>query len=90
MKRNNLTRAILLSTLFLTLVACATQPESSGSDLPGFFLGLFHGFTIVFAFIGSFFFVVDIYAFPNAGWPYNLGYVIGAASFLGGSGSTVR
>lgn len=39
-----------------------------------------------FTFIGSFFTEVRIYNFPNAGKAYDFGYLIGAATILGGSG----
>lgn len=84
---------IAIATLTLALLAaCARQPEmvSTGDD-PGFFLGLFHGFTIMFAFIASFFDTdIAIYALPNQGWPYDLGYLLGAATFFGGGGASSR
>jgi hypothetical protein len=67
------------------LAACAHQPPASGGDLPGFFYGLLHGFTIVFSLIGSILMDIRIYEFPNSGGGYDFGFVIGAASFLGGS-----
>jgi hypothetical protein len=77
----------LAGLLFLTaLVAasCARQPPPDGLDRPGFLLGLLHGFIIVFSFIGSLFTDVRIYAFPNSGGWYDLGYLVGAGMFLGG------
>jgi hypothetical protein len=53
-------------------------------------MGLIHGFLIVFSLIASFFVDVRIYAFPNAGHMYDLGYVLGAMLFLGGSGASGR
>lgn len=53
-------------------------------------MGLVHGFLIVFSMIGSFFGDVRIYAFPNAGTIYDLGYLIGAMMSLGGTGASVR
>jgi hypothetical protein len=67
---------------------CATQPlPEAYYDPPGFFLGLLHGLTIFFSMIGSLFTDYRIYAFPNSGGWYDLGYLIGAAAALGGSGS---
>ncbi len=71
-------------------IGCATQPVPSGIDPPGFWMGLVHGFLIVFSMIGSFFGDVRIYAFPNAGTIYDLGYLIGAMMSLGGTGASVR
>jgi hypothetical protein len=49
---------------------------------------MLHGFTICFSFVGSIFMDVRIYAFPNSGFFYDLGYLIGAALFLGGGGAS--
>lgn len=73
--------------LAVLIQSCATQPEPPGSDLPGFFLGLLHGFLILFGFIGSLFTDYRIYAFPNSGGWYDFGYLLGAMAFLGGGGA---
>jgi hypothetical protein len=64
------------------------QPRPEGYDLPGFWTGLFRGFLIVFSFIGSLFNSLRIYSFPNSGGWYDLGYVLGASMFLGGTGTS--
>lgn len=69
----------------VVLGGCANQSPPGAYDPPGFFLGLFHGFLILFSLIGSIFMDIRIYAFPNSGFFYDLGYLIGAAIFLGGS-----
>lgn len=48
-------------------------------------LGLLHGFTCLFALIGELFTDYRIYAFPNSGGFYDLGFVIGAIAAFGGS-----
>jgi hypothetical protein len=53
----------------------------------GFWSGLLSGFLIAFSFIGSLFTDVRIYAFPNSGGWYYLGYLLDAARFLGGCGA---
>ena len=88
--RTRAKRFVALGILFVCaaiLFACASQPHPESYDRPGFWSGLLHGFTIVFSLIGSIFIDVRIYAFPNSGGWYDLGYVLGAASFLGGSGA---
>ncbi len=79
--------------LFLVLAAlaaagCAHQPVPDSYSPPGFFMGLFHGFIILFSFIGSLFTDIRIYSFPNSGGWYDFGYLIGAGIFLGGSGAS--
>ena len=77
-----------LVVVVLLLAACAQQPPpSGGAPLPGFLLGLVHGYISLFALIASVFFEVRIYAYPNNGFFYDLGFVIGALAFYG-SGST--
>ena len=72
------------------LSACATQPVPSAPKPPGVFYGFLHGFTILFSLIGSLFTDYRIYAYPNSGWWYDLGYFLGASAFLGGSGASAR
>ncbi len=77
---------LLILLASFCLAACAHQPSVPPHQPPGFLLGLFQGFTMLFSFVGSIFFDVRIYAFPNAGFYYDLGYVIGAGCFFGGLG----
>jgi hypothetical protein len=84
--------AIFAGVFFFAAVlsACATQPAPSAPSPPGFFFGFLHGFTILFSLIGSIFTDYRIYSFPNSGWWYDLGYFLGASTFLGGSGASAR
>jgi len=71
-------RKIALSIVLCVLIAgCAIQPMNHAYDPPGFLLGVFHGATILFSLIGSIFLDIRIYAFPNSGFFYDLGYFIG-------------
>lgn len=74
---------LLLGAIFLG--GCANQPPPGAYNPPGFLSGLIHGFLIVF---GSIFMDIRIYAFPNSGFFDDHGYLIGAAMFLGGAGSS--
>ncbi len=80
--------AVLLSVAALVAASCAHQPVPDAYNPPGFFMGLLHGFIILFSFVGSLFTDVRIYAFPNSGGWYDFGYLIGAGIFLGGSGAS--
>lgn len=82
--------AALLVLWILVLSGCATHEVGPVEDPPGFFHGLLHGFLILFSFIGSLFTDYEMYAIPNSGTWYNLGFLIGASIFLGGSGSGSR
>ena len=87
-KRNRLT--IFAIFIVLGLIGCATQPAPDASGPPEFWMGIVHGFLIFFSMIGSFFSDVRIYAFPNSGTFYDLGYLLGAMMSLGGTGAGVR
>jgi len=65
----------------LVLASCATQPAPL-DHTPGFLSGLFNGFTVVFSLIGSIFYNVRIYAYPNSGGWYDFGFVLGAIAFF--------
>ena len=62
--------------------------HTSDGETAGFFVGLWHGFIMPFAFVASLFLEnVSIYEVHNNGVWYNLGYFIGLAGVLGGGGS---
>jgi hypothetical protein len=75
----------------LVTLACAHQPAPpTTGDLPGFFSGVLHGFLMLFSLIGSLFTDVRVYAFPNSGGWYDLGFVLGASMFWGGGGAGAK
>ena len=64
------------------------QPEAA---LAGFLAGLWHGLILPITFIVSLFSLnVRIYEKNNSGRWYDFGFILGASSSLGGSGSTVN
>jgi hypothetical protein len=69
-------RLWLGAAALIMLAGCATQPVAE-PDHPAFLLGLFHGFIAIAALIGSLFFHIRVYAFPNSGFWYDAGFVIG-------------
>ncbi len=87
---NRYKSAIFLVLIVLGLFGCATQPVPDAFDPPGFWTGMVHGFLIFFSMIGSYFSDIRIYAFPNSGGFYDLGYLLGAMMSLGGTGAGVR
>lgn len=80
---------IIFLLMLLLLTGCAVHSENT-SELPGFWYGLFHGFLILFSFIGSFFTEFEIYTIPNAGTWYDFGYILGVMIFFGGGGAKAR
>ena len=89
-------RAFVLGILVLALimlVGCAASPNelvnSPGErgKVAGFWQGLWHGFISPFTFVVSLFSEsVGMYEVHNNGGWYNLGFLLGAATILGGSG----
>jgi hypothetical protein len=91
--RQRMVLAGMASAAALAVVACATQPHPAhldSSQPPGFWLGLAHGFLMLFSFIASFFMDVRIYNYPNAGGWYDFGFLVGAMLFWGGGGASSK
>jgi len=89
---NSKTRKLFIFSMSIgaavLLASCASQPSPTAYAPPGFFMGILHGFLILFSFIGSIFMDIRMYAFPNSGVMYDFGYLIGASMFLGGGGAS--
>jgi hypothetical protein len=84
-------RSLAVFVLVVVLASCAHQPPPSGAaPLPGFLLGLLHGYISLFSLIASLFFEVRVYEYPNAGFFYDVGFVIGAFAFYGSGSGTYR
>jgi len=64
--------------------------NQTGANPAGFLAGLWHGLIVPLTFFASLF--VDgirIYESTNNGWQYDLGFLIGISSSIGGGGSRV-
>lgn len=71
-------RTMLVAASSLALVSCGFATAGYGGyDLPGFLLGVWHGLLAPWSLIARLFLDVKMYAFPNAGWIYDLGFLIG-------------
>lgn len=75
---------LVLGALLLTLGACATQPCAPTADAPGFLSGLLHGFLSWFALAAHVFSPeIRVYAYPNDGGWYDLGFLLGITAWGG-------
>lgn len=85
-------RLAALILLTAALAACARQtPVAVESGAPGFFHGLFHGWIILFSFIGSLFSDdIAVYAVPNNGGWYDFGFALGVGAFSGGAAAGAK
>lgn len=78
---------VLVVALLAGCAPVANPQTGTGPDPAGFWLGLWHGFTVLFTFIVSLFNDdVGIYEVNNNGGWYNFGYVLGVMMFWGGGG----
>jgi len=78
----------------LSLAACAAGPYPAAAvptaELPGFWLGLWHGLITPVTFVVSLFTDdVNIYAVPNNGNWYDFGYVLGVMVAFSGPANQV-
>jgi hypothetical protein len=82
---------VLSLSPLLVLAACAHQTaETVQPGAPGFLLGLWHGFIFPVAwFLSLVMPEVHVYAVPNNGFFYNLGFFIGIV-FLGVGSNRTR
>ncbi len=82
---------LLLLVSFVLLTACTAGPNSlvnvaaADGAVAGFWLGLWHGFIVLFTFIAALFRDdVGIYAINNNGGWYDFGYLLGVMMFWSG------
>lgn len=88
-------KSVLVIILSLMLISSCIETisvqECLEEDMLGFWPGLWHGFILPISFIWSLFDDdVAIYAINNNGNWYNFGYLLGAATILGGSSRAKR
>lgn len=82
--------AVVLSACIAGPNPAVDSPDSSG-ELAGFFTGLWQGIVIPVTFVISLFTEnVSVYEVHNSGGWYDFGFVLGAGTFLGGSGAGSR
>ncbi len=62
------------AVLAFVLAGCATQPAPATDGAPGLLSGFAHGLIAIPALLASLALEVRIYAFPNSGFWYDLGF----------------
>lgn len=83
-------RNLILFGVLLALAGCASQPLIE-PGARGFFWGLLDGALAPVSFVVSLFNNgVRIYAYPNSGLWYDIGFLIGILAMWGGGGHAVR
>lgn len=65
------------------LAGCARQPPPVGDGAPGLLSGFLHGLIALPALLASLLLEVRIYAFPNSGFWYDLGFCAGFGVGIG-------
>jgi hypothetical protein len=79
------TATVVVSMLLVISCAAIQPPGIPHIGAPGFWKGLWQGFIAPITFIISLFSdSIRIYAFPNAGKWYDLGFMLGIGGFSGG------
>ena len=83
-------KLVAVVTLVAVVMSCtasqlAPTDAQLTSDIPGFWKGLWHGFIAPITFFVSLFSDhVRVYAWPNTGRLYDLGFMLGISGFSGG------
>jgi hypothetical protein len=84
------TRHLAAALALLLLASClAHQPAVPLADVPGFWKGIWHGVVAPIALVLGIFSDVRVYAFPNTGGWYDLGFLLGLTVW-GGGGCAAR
>ncbi|MBN2306437.1 hypothetical protein JXD20_00455 [Candidatus Peregrinibacteria bacterium] len=69
----------LLIALSLVLTGCTFAGDHSAltQDTPGFLMGIWHGVVAPYTLIVRFFLDIQMYAIPNTGLGYDVGFLLG-------------
>lgn len=68
---------LIIPTIAVAGLAFIYPGSISSYDPPGFFYGIWHGLIAPYTLIVRIFSDIYMYAVPNNGWPYDLGFLIG-------------
>jgi hypothetical protein len=86
MPHRALVRFAVVAVVTLALTGCVATQEAvlAAGEPAGFLHGLWHGFISPVAFVIGLFSDARIYAVPNTGLWYDLGFMLGIGGFSGG------
>jgi hypothetical protein len=70
-------RAVILVPPILWLVGCGFAASGASEDVPGCLLGFWHGLLAPWSLILRAILDIKTYAFPNSGWGYDFGFIVG-------------
>lgn len=76
---SKLKKITLISLVILVLGGCTFAGDSSTftQGTPGFLMGIWHGIIAPYTLIVRFFLEIEMYAIPNSGLPYDVGFLLG-------------
>ena len=69
--------SVLLIPLLLTGCTFAGDSSTLTAETPGFFMGIWHGIVAPYTLIARFFLDIKMYAVPNSGFTYDIGFLLG-------------
>ena len=77
--KKNIFKIVSLFLLAILLTGCTFAGDSSGltEGTPGFLMGVWHGILAPLTLIVRFFLDIDMYAVPNSGFTYDIGFLLG-------------
>jgi len=77
--KNPIFKFFLLAIVVVLLTGCtfAGDPSRFASGTPGFLMGIWHGVVAPYTLIVRFFLDIKMYAIPNSGIGYDIGFLLG-------------
>jgi len=77
--RNTIGKIALIGLMLTILTACTFAGDSAAltDGTPSFLMGIWHGIIAPYTIIVRFFLEIKMYAIPNSGLGYDIGFLIG-------------
>ena len=74
---SKITALTLLAVVLLSGCTFAGDSSTFSSGTPGFLMGIWHGITAPYTLVVRFFLDIKMYAIPNSGLTYDIGFLLG-------------